>query len=266
VIPSIDAFLNNTQPEYITLDVELWPAPLATARDMGLDDEWCKQLEQREHQLLVVRRIVAKSDAQKKLLAGDLILTINGTLVNRFIEVEQVLNSKKSENDNDEVEVQFFRSGQVLKTTVCTKLLSGPQMKASIGPDCLVLWCGAFLHKHHRAVLERGFIPEGTETGGVYVSRWWKGSPANMYGLRAAHWITEVNGINTPNLERFLEATKNISDGIFVRLKVVNLQNRVSVITLKTDFHYWKTTILNWDYEELKWKWLEIPSTSDTDT
>lgn len=86
VIPSIDAFLNNTQPEYITLDVELWPAPLATARDMGLDDEWCKQLEQREHQLLVVRRIVAKSDAQKKLIAGDLILTINGTLINRFID------------------------------------------------------------------------------------------------------------------------------------------------------------------------------------
>lgn len=54
---------------------------------------------------------------------------------------------------------------------------------------------------------EQGFVPKG---GGVFISRWHHGSPAHRYGLYALHFITEVNGAPTPDLEAFLDVARRL--------------------------------------------------------
>jgi len=92
-----------------------------------------------------------------------------------------------------------------------------------------------------------GFIPD---EGGVYISRWFKGSPAHKYGLRGSCWITHVNDIATDCLDNFLEVTKDLEDGQFVRLRLVSLQKNVNVLTIKTDFQYWELEC----YIEMRWE------------
>ena len=50
-----------------------------------------------------------------------------------------------------------------------------------------------------------------------------------------------VYGEPTPDLDRFLEAGKDTEDRGFVRRKVVDLEGRVRVKTLKLDLEYWPT-------------------------
>ena len=65
-------------------------------------------------------------------------------------------------------------------------------------------------------------MPEGAD--GVYISRWHHGSPAHRYGLFALHWITEINGTPTTDLDTFLDVTRTLPDGAFVRVKVCHLE------------------------------------------
>lgn len=58
------------------------------------------------------------------------------------------------------------------------------------------------LQAPHRAAREQGFLPDSS---GVYISRWHHGSPSHRYGLFALHFIAEVNGQKTPDLETFLQ-------------------------------------------------------------
>ncbi|KAE9449509.1 hypothetical protein C3L33_18598, partial [Rhododendron williamsianum] len=109
----------------------------------------------------------------------------------------------------------------------------------------------------HPAVRALGFLPE--EGHGVYVSRWSHGSPANRYGLYALQWIVEINGKPTPHLDAFVEVTKEIDDGEFIRVKTVHLTGKPRVLTLKQDLHYWpmwevrrNPNTAMWQYERIK--------------
>jgi len=62
--------------------------------------------------------------------------------------------------------------------------------------------------------------------------------------LRAAHWIVEVNGKPTPDLDAFLSVVNSLDASNFVRLKIQGIQDRVSVTTIKMDLHYWPTWLL----------------------
>ncbi|KAF5839291.1 hypothetical protein DUNSADRAFT_1164 [Dunaliella salina] len=88
--------------------------------------------------------------------------------------------------------VTIFRSGQIMETHVQLGLEDG------MGTNRILHWCGA--------QLQLGFLPE---CAGVFISRWHHGSPAHRYGLYALHWILEVNGKPTPDLDTFLEVVKH---------------------------------------------------------
>ena len=38
----------------------------------------------------------------------------------------------------------------------------------------------------------------------MYVSRWHHGSPAHRHGLYAMHWVLDINGVATPDLDTFV--------------------------------------------------------------
>ncbi|GFR40978.1 hypothetical protein Agub_g1643, partial [Astrephomene gubernaculifera] len=144
----------------------------------------------------------------------------------------------------------IYRSGSVMDVEVVLGREDG------MGTGRLVHWCGAQLQAPHRGVRELGFLPEGA--AGVYISRWHHGSPAHRYGLYALHWIQQVNGVDTPDLDSFLAAVAGCGDGEFVRLKVCHLETtQPKVMTLKMDLQYWPTWELRLQPGSCSWHRLQ---------
>lgn len=183
----------------------------------------------------------------------------NGNAPNGVSSAPSKRSRSFSEEDEEEsdlpavpaVPLTIFRNGEVSEVSVRLGLEDG------LGTDRLVHWCGAQLQAPHRAVRERGFLPKGAS--GVYISRWHHGSPAHRFSLYALHWIVEVNGVPTPNLDAFFDAVAPLGDGADVRLRVVHYETaKPKVLTLKTDLRYWPTWELKLDAAKGEWTRIEI--------
>jgi hypothetical protein len=59
--------------------------------------------------------------------------------------------------------------------------------------------------------------------------------------LYALHWITEVNDVLVFTMDDFENAVGGVENNTFVRVKLVSLQGRPKVLTVKVDHHYWPT-------------------------
>jgi len=227
-VRSVVEILREGRPvRWRSLGVELAPLTLAAARNRGLSDEAARVLENhdpRGRRVLSVLRVTAGSPSDGLLRAGDLLLSANGQPATTFQEVEAASAAQA-------VELKILREGREVELTVPTQLLGGD------GTSRGLLWAGTLLQKPPPALARDHSLPRD----GVYVSRYWFGSPANRYGLRATSRIVQVNGKPTPDLDRFLEAVGDTGDRGFVRLKVVDLEGRVRVKTLKLDLEYWPT-------------------------
>jgi len=198
---------------------------LAAARQLGLPDAWVRRIEQHDQerrQVLSIDRLVAGSAAARLLEPGDLVLAIDGKVVNRFREVERAV-------QKPQVAVTVWRDGAEKTVDLATVPLGGSDI------DRVLIWAGATLQAPHRAIAaQRGIPPEG-----VFVAFFYYGSPATHYGLYAGRRITEVDGHPTPNLDAFIQAVRGKPDRSSVRLKTISWNGQVDVITLKLDNHYW---------------------------
>ena len=227
-IQEVVAVLRRGEPvRWRSLGVELRPLTLAEARSRGLSDAQARLLEKHDpkgRRVLSVLRVSAGSPSAKLLRAGDLLLSVDGQAVTRFHEVEVA-------SMRDEVVLRVLREGRELELTVPTEALSGG------GTERGVLWAGTLLQKPPPALARDHSLPRS----GVYIARYWIGSPANRYGLNATSRIVEVNGEPTPDLDRFLAAVADTPDRGSVRLKMLDLEGRTRVKTLKLDLEYWPT-------------------------
>ena len=210
--------------EIKSLEVELATLSIAQARKLGLSDEWTDRLQTRDakRRVLAVSRRVAGSDAAEKLREGDLILAIDGEVVRRYRDVEKL--SRK-----DEVSVSINRLGEEMDVKVKTRSMDGS------GAQSIMQWAGALIQPPHRELsLQRGIEPRG-----VYVSFVFNGSPANRSNLSALLRIVGFNGEPVDNMQQFKALTRKYKNSKFVQLKVLDLINRESVISLKQDLYYW---------------------------
>jgi C-terminal processing protease CtpA/Prc len=76
----------------------------------------------------------------------------------------------------------------------------------------------------------------------VYIAGWIHGSPTSRWGVYARNYITEVNGVPTPDLQVFLDQIKKIENNKFFRLTLMTTQNVQFVKTLKRDELYFPLT------------------------
>ena len=209
-----------------SLDVELDPEPLASARQMGLTPEWTAKLAAHsptERQVLTVIRAVGGSPAASLLQPGDLLLALDGQVVTEFREVE------RATADRADVQVTVWRGNGEQAVTVPTVALSGA------GLERVVQWAGATLQAPFQSMLaQRGIPPVG-----VYVDFFAYGSPAARYGLYPGRRIVQVDGQPTPDLDSFLRAVAGRPDRSSLRLTTITWNNASEVITLKLDKHYW---------------------------
>jgi pro-apoptotic serine protease NMA111 len=198
---------------------------LAAARKLGLSDDWVRRFEehdQQRRQVLGIDRLVAGTPAAALLEPGDLLLAIDGRVVNRFREVERAVQKQ-------EVSVTVWRDGAEKKLQMNTVALNGRDI------DRVLIWAGATLQAPHRAMAaQRGIAPYG-----VFVSYFFYGSPATHYGLYAGRRITEVDGQPTADLDAFIKAVRGKPDRASLRLKTISWNGQTDVITLKLDKHYW---------------------------
>jgi PDZ domain-containing secreted protein len=70
-------------------------------------------------------------------------------------------------------------------------------------------------------------------------------APPCRYDLSPTTHIVEVDGADTPNLAAFIESTRSKHDGEVVRIKIVDLEGRCRMSTLKLDLKYWPTFSLS---------------------
>jgi S1-C subfamily serine protease len=208
-----------------SLEAEFVPIPLAAARKLELSDAWISRIEAHNperRQVLSVSRLVGGSPASTLLRSGDLVLAVDGSVVNRFREVERAVQKPT-------VEVTVWRDGKELALQVPTVELPGRDL------DRVLLWAGAVLQAPHRALAaQRGLPPSG-----VFVAYFAYGSPATRYKLWAGRRIVEVDGQPTPDLDAFVKAVAGREDRSSVRLRTVSWNGSVDVITLKLDNRYW---------------------------
>jgi S1-C subfamily serine protease len=206
---------------------ELRPQSLADGRELGLSEAWAQRLENHdpsERRVLSVASIAAGSPAASVLREGDMLLSVEGEPVTRVHDVERATQAVS-------VKLRLMRGGEELVVTLKTELLDG------LGTRRALLWNGALLQEAPRS-LATEFQLEQT---GVYVAWVWFGSPANRYGLSGAHRIVAVDGKPTPDLDALVAATREVKDRASMRLEILDLGNKLKVITVERDLDFWPT-------------------------
>ena len=209
-----------------SLEAELVTQTLASARGLGLSDEWVARIERANparRQVLGIARLVGGSDAARVLKPGDILLAIDGQPVTEFRDVERAV------AERDVVRVTVWRTSGELTVPVRTAALSGNDV------DRVLVWAGASLQAPHRAMSAQ----RGIEPVGVYVAYFSYGSPASRYGLIPGRRIVEVDGQPTPDLDSFVKLVTGRADRTSLRIKTLSLNGAPEMITLKLDRHYW---------------------------
>ena len=220
-----------------SLEVDLATLSIAQARQLGLTDQWFERFQDTEQkrQVLAISRLVAGSDASIKLQEGDLVVAIDGILVRTFRDVER-------QSQKAALELTIIRAGE-------EKILSVETRDLSIkGTSHIVQWAGALIQPPHRAVSSQ----RGVKADSVYVSFVWWGSPASRYELSALYRIIEFEGEPIASLKDFIRLANAKQNSKFVQLKVLDLLERESIITLKPNTHYWPTREIYFDDD--KWQ------------
>tara|TARA_B110000977_G_scaffold51524_1_gene70019 strand:+ start:6846 stop:9953 length:3108 start_codon:yes stop_codon:yes gene_type:complete len=228
------------QHEITVLDVEFEVITLSKAANLNVPQTWIDALLKKDperRQALVVASTVAGTNASKILQDGDVVLQAAGQTCVTFSDVDQAVDAVGEEKL---LPVTVCRGGEIHELSVELSAVS------CVGTDRLIHWAGCIVQKAHRPVAELGFTPTVDRDGEeipyeVFISRWFHGSPAHRYGLYALHWIVEVNDQPTVTIDDFTEVVTRVENNTFVRIKLVSLQGRPKVLTVKVDHHYWPT-------------------------
>ena len=224
IVQEMLEYARDGRPLY-SAEAEFGLLSLAEARRLGLGEEWIGRVSAhnpQRRQVLTIERTVAGSPAAALLRPGDLLLAVDGRIVNSFSEVSAAVRAPQ-------VTLTLWRSGAELAVPLATVALSGRDIER------VLIWAGATLQAPHRAMAaQRGIQPDG-----VFIAFFMYGSPASRYKLWAGRRITEVDGIPVPDLDAFIRAVSGRPDRSSLRLKTVSWNDSVEVITLRLDRHYW---------------------------
>ncbi|RDH26873.1 trypsin-like serine protease [Aspergillus welwitschiae] len=228
LLPVLSKVQQGEMPKLRILNMESYVVQMSQARIMGVSEEWIEKVTQANpsrHQLFMVRKVGCPppgfNSAADTFEEGDIILTLDGQLITRVSELDIMY-------EKDMLAALIVRNGQEMRIRVPTVPTE------DLETDHVVVFCGAVLQKPHHAVRQQ-ISKLHSE---VYVSARSRGSPSYQYGLAPTNFITAVNGITTPNLDRFSEEVRKIPDNTYFRLRAVTFDNVPWVVTMKKNDYY----------------------------
>ncbi|MBL8973951.1 MAG: trypsin-like peptidase domain-containing protein [Myxococcales bacterium] len=245
----VDDLQHGRDPVFWDLGVELGIVTLAEARNHGLSAAAAARIEAHDPLRRQVLSVTRTSVTAPGWRAGDLLLAVAplpdapvpsdsqpappdsptqpappDSPVTTFREVERAAAAGR-------LRVTVLRDGGEHQLTVHALPRRG------CGTERVIHWAGALLQApHHAAQIQRSLPPEG-----AYISLYWYGSPASRSRLRAARRIVAVDGRPTPDLDSFLAAVADKPNHASVRLKTIDLDDKVELITLRLDLDYFPT-------------------------
>ncbi|CAG8638994.1 14543_t:CDS:2, partial [Ambispora leptoticha] len=224
IFPVLDALRKGETPNLRFLNIELMPVQIAQARHMGLTEKWVRKVEDanpNRHQLFLIRRTETGSESANVLKELDLILAVNEQTITRMYEMDV-------QYFKEELDITILRQKVEMTLKVPTIPNSGN------GTNRVVIWAGAAIQEPHKAVLQQSkSLPSR-----VYISARSKGSPSYMYGMVPTMWITQINGIPTPDLDSFVAVVRKCPDNTYVRVKIITFDMIPMVLAIKTCYHY----------------------------
>tara|TARA_B100000700_G_C14867692_1_gene771840 strand:+ start:63 stop:812 length:750 start_codon:yes stop_codon:yes gene_type:complete len=218
----IDSF--EKEESLRSLELELNYIPLFAARKLGLNDDWISRFESQKEtkqRMLVVKNVIAGSPMSNEIKSGDIILTINGSLIGSYRDYEVAIQEKNPR-------LEIWRDKERIEVSASTSELNGNSI------DEAIFWAGAHIHKPHRALNQRGI-----ESKGVYVAFNNYGSPATRYGLSAGLSIIEVDDTPISNLADFKESVRSKKFNDTIKLATLSWNGSKNVITMKLNNRYW---------------------------
>ena len=218
----IDSF--EKEESLRSLELELNYIPLFAARKLGLNDDWISRFESQKEtkqRMLVVKNVIAGSPMSNEIRSGDIILTINGSLIGSYRDYEVAIQEKNPR-------LEIWRDKERIEVSASTSELNGNSI------DEAIFWAGAHIHKPHRALNQRGI-----ESKGVYVAFNNYGSPATRYGLSAGLSIIEVDDTPISNLADFKESVRSKKFNDTIKLSTLSWNGSKNVITMKLNNRYW---------------------------
>ncbi|KAK6852592.1 hypothetical protein PG995_011143, partial [Apiospora arundinis] len=228
LLPVISQIQRGEVPKLRILSMEFRAIHMAQARVMGVSEDWLHKVSeanQHTHQLFMVsKRTFERGDKPQVLMEGDIILTLNGTMITRVSELDVMYS-------HEILDAVIVRKSQELRLQVPTVTAD------DVETDHAVSFCGAILHAPHHAVRQQ-ISKLHSE---VYVSARTRGSPSYQYGLAPTNFITHINGKPTPDLKAFLDAVVKIPDNTYFRIKAMTFDNVPWMITMKKNEHYFPT-------------------------
>ncbi|CAD1810311.1 Pro-apoptotic serine protease [Candida parapsilosis] len=246
-VTDVEDVIKSLEKNEVPLELRMLSAEFASTtvfqgRTRGVPQSWIGKFEEGAEdsiRFLSVDRIAAPSlsDKPNPLRVGDIILSVNDTLVRSLRDFAPMYH-------NEYLNFKIIRQKKELDLTVPTI------ETATLDTSHVVFWSGALLQKPHYGVRQlMTKIPSE-----VFVTDKSSCGPAHQYGIVPVSFITHVNDQETKDLTSFINVVKCIPDKTYIKLRIVSFDNIPAAISLKTDYHYFPTTELLRDNTSGKWE------------
>ncbi|KAI8615684.1 trypsin-like cysteine/serine peptidase domain-containing protein [Chytriomyces sp. MP71] len=222
--------------------------PFDECRRLGLEEETEARIRSdnpAEIGMLVCETVVPKGPAAGLLEEGDVLVTVDGITVTKFVPLE----SKLDESVGKEIVLEIERGGEPMKFTITVLDLH------SITPDRYVDVGGAKVNNLSYQLARQFCVP----VEGVYVSE-----PSGMLKFDNATdrgWIVaSVDAKPTPNLEEFIKAVKTVPDRSRVPITYYSIADvhTVNIVIVSMERHWssFRLAVRNdstgfWDFTDL---------------
>lgn len=242
-IKVIEVLKQGKKPKVSIVDAGFGSISVLHARIRGVPEDWIKKMENESDnrlQFITVTR-VSYTAADMKLQTGDVILSVDDKLVISMNDLDGVVTTSNDETISQKMRFKIVREGEVIDLDI-----SLIDVKET---DQLVIFAGSIIQKPHHAVLQAMTNPPSE----VYCTFRGESSPAVQYGISATNFITHVNEVETPDIDTFLKAVKNIPDNSYCKMRLVTFDDVPFAISLKTNYHYFPTAELKKDKDSNEW-------------
>lgn len=235
--------LAETQAPLYSLDLTMTYIAPYEAIQLGIPDHWLNKIlesDKDNQKVVYVVNTPYQEDGVSGIRRGDVVLAVDDVPVSTFRAIEQL-------SQKPTVIVSVLREREVHSVEVATSALTG------IDIDRVLYWSGMRLHEPHRmAILQRGIANDG-----VYSASYQFGSPAERFSIYATNRIVEIDGQPVKSLDDFIALVKNRDHREAITLKLLDLNNKPMVKTMKLDYRYWP--FYEMKYENGEWRKINYP-------